>query len=90
MSPERVIERHFVQAVEQAGHYVRKWASPGQRGVPDRIVIARGRVHFVELKAPGRQATVLQQREHQRIANAGGVVWVIDSLEGVRRFAECL
>lgn len=89
-SPERALERAFVAAVEAAGGYTRKWTSPGHRGVPDRIVIARGRVHFVELKALGARPTALQHREHARIAAAGGTVWVIDALEGVTHFVEGL
>lgn len=87
---ESALEIALVRAVQAAGHYCRKWTSPGHRGVPDRIVIARGRVHFVELKAPGRQPTSEQQREHDRIAAAGGVVRVVDSLDGVAHFVELL
>lgn len=87
---ESALEVALWRAVEAAGHYCRKWTSPGHRGVPDRIVIARGRVHFVELKAPGKQPSAEQQREHERIAAAGGKVWVIDSLDGVAHFVEHL
>jgi hypothetical protein len=87
---ESALEMALVRAVQAAGHYCRKWTSPGHRSVPDRIVIARGRVHFVELKAPGKHPTADQLREHERIAAAGGVVWVIDSLDGVAHFVEGL
>lgn len=90
MIRESAIELALWRAIEAAGHYSRKWTSPGHRGVPDRIVIARGRVHFVEIKAPGKRPTSEQQREHERIAAAGGTVWVIDSLDGVSNFVETL
>jgi len=61
-----------------------KWVSPGNNGVPDRIVIVPGgRVVFVELKAPGKKPTQLQQFQQDRLRAMGCDVRVIDSREGV-------
>ena len=38
-----------------------KLTSPGMAGVPDRLVlIPKGRIYFVELKAPGRSLRPIQ------------------------------
>lgn len=62
---ESQIEARLVRAVKQRGGLCFKWVSPGNNGVPDRIVITpQGRVIFVELKTDtGRlsQIQVLQQ-----------------------------
>jgi len=54
--------------------------------VPDRVVILPDLpVVFVECKAPGAKPTAAQAREHKRIENAGGRVFVIDSVDAARR-----
>ncbi len=49
-----------------------KFTSPAQRGVPDRIILGRGKVLFLELKQMGKKPTKLQEWELKRI-NAAGV-----------------
>nr|WP_243116817.1 VRR-NUC domain-containing protein [Heliophilum fasciatum] len=58
-----------------------KFVSPGNNGVPDRIVLLPGgRIAFVELKSPGKKSTVLQQKQQNRIRQLGHKVWTdIDS-----------
>lgn len=81
---ERSIETYLREQVRQAGGIAFKWVSPGNNGVPDRIVIMPGgRVVFAELKAPGRKPTQLQQYQHERLRALGCDVRVIDSREGV-------
>ena len=51
---EKVVEGKLVRAVKKAGGLAIKFASPGQSGMPDRLVILpTGCVAFVEVKAPG-------------------------------------
>jgi hypothetical protein len=92
---ERDVEAALVAAVEAAGGLALKFTSPGRRSVPDRIVILPisrvvlpGETVFVECKAPGAKCTAAQLREHERIRNAGGFVYVIDSVEAARTFPE--
>jgi len=87
---ESDIERELVRAVQAAGGIAYKFTSPQRRSVPDRIVVLGGRVRFVEIKAPGRKPTPAQAREHARIEAAGGVVRVIDGIEGVAHFVQTL
>ena len=83
---ESEVEQYFVKRVKEAGGLTRKFVSPGHRGVPDRIVVYFGVVHFVELKAPGKKLRLDQQREHTKLSEAGADVWALDTKEGVDRF----
>ncbi|MGK9252381.1 VRR-NUC domain-containing protein [Paenibacillus humicus] len=84
---EASIERRFVSAVERHGGRAPKWVSPGQRGVPDRIVILPdGGVAFVELKAPGKPLGPLQEKWAERLRDLGHSVYRIDSAEGIDDF----
>lgn len=55
-----------------------KWQS-SRRGVPDRIVLAKGRVIFVELKAPNEKPTAQQLHVHALMRAQGADVRIIDS-----------
>lgn len=84
---ERNIEAYLRDQVKVVGGIAYKFTSPGNAGVPDRLVLLPGgRAVFIELKAPGRQPTPLQQRQQQRIRDLGFTVLVIDSKEEVDEF----
>lgn len=84
---ERDIESYLREKVKAAGGIAYKFVSPGNAGVPDRLVLLpTGRVVFVELKAPGKQPTPLQLRQQRRIRDLGFPVLVLDSKEGVDEF----
>lgn len=84
---ESTIEKKFCEAAEIRGWLVRKFVSPGHRGVPDRIVLLpMGIAVFVEFKAPGETPTPIQFREHQRFLGLGFHVWVIDSESDIDNF----
>lgn len=85
---EREIEAYFVKRVKEAGGLQRKFVSPGHRGVPDRIVVFNGDVHFVELKAPEKKLRPDQMREHIKLLNAGCHVWTLSCKEDVDYFIE--
>jgi len=81
---EKKIEQRLVNQAKDAGGLAMKWVSPAFAGVPDRIVfLPGGRVIFVELKAPGKSPTPLQERIHKMLTDLGADVRVIDSNEGV-------
>ena len=75
---ESAIEAKLSKEVKRRGGYTRKWTSPSNRGVPDRIVIwPNGTVHFVELKTDTGRLTKLQTHEHRQIEKVGGVVFTL-------------
>ena len=64
-----------------------KFVSPGQNGVPDRIVLVpMGRIYFVETKAPGKKLRKLQEWVRGLIQDLGFVVLRIDTVEKVEMF----
>lgn len=86
---ERDIEKYLREQVKKAGGKAYKFESPGNDGVPDRIVLFPGsKVCFVELKAPGKKLRPLQQKQMNTIASFGCQVFVIDSKEDVDEFIE--
>ena len=84
---EKQIEQYLVRKVQDAGGMAPKFNSVGRRSVPDRIVLLPGgKIRFVELKAPGKYATPLQEREHKRLRALGFQVDVLDSKDAVNRW----
>lgn len=87
MTLERTIENALVRRVKALGGKCEKFTSPGRRSVPDRIVTLPGNiVIFVELKAPGKEATPLQKKDHRERRALGCDVRVIDTKEQVDAF----
>ncbi|KGP80098.1 MULTISPECIES: VRR-NUC domain-containing protein [unclassified Paenibacillus] len=81
---ESQIESYLRDKIKAFGGIAYKFVSPGNSGVPDRMVLLpEGRTVFVELKAPGKKPTKLQQVQHKRMQALGHEVRVIDSREQV-------
>ena len=79
--------REKVRAVLHGKAY--KWVSPGNNGVPDRMVcLPGGRVVFAELKAPGKQPRPEQAAKHRELRALGFHVEVLDSKAAVEAFIE--
>lgn len=84
---EKNIEQDLRQQVKLLGGKAYKFVSPGNAGVPDRLVcLPGGRVLFAELKAPGKKPTPLQEKQMNYLAALGFSVWVVDSKKGVNEF----
>lgn len=88
---EKEIEKILVQGVKALGGKAYKWVSPGNNGVPDRIVILPRKVPvFVELKTESGSLTALQKVQIQKLKSLGQKVRVLRGEEGVRDFLnEC-
>jgi len=81
MMTERQIEKRLVDSVKQVGGMALKFVSPGNSGVPDRLVlIAIGKIAFVEVKAPGEKPRPLQIRMINKIRKLGFKVYVLDGI----------
>ncbi|MFC5468430.1 VRR-NUC domain-containing protein [Cohnella suwonensis] len=86
---ESQLERRLVREVERIGGIAPKWVSPGNNGVPDRIVILPGgRTLYVEMKAPGKQLEPLQAHWARKLLGMGHRHYKIDSDEDIDRFID--
>lgn len=84
---EKDIETYLRDRVKAIGGKAYKFISPGNTGVPDRLVcLPGGRIAFVELKARGKKPTALQLVQHGCLQTLGFNIWVIDSKEKVNEF----
>lgn len=84
---ERDIEQILVREVKNLGGRAYKFVSPGNNGVPDRIVVfADGRVAFVELKAKGGRPTKQQLIQMRRLRDLGQTVYLSVGIPGIVRF----
>lgn len=76
---ESDIERKLVNKTKASGGMALKFVSPGQSGVPDRLVLLPGgKIGFVEVKAPGEQPRKLQVHMHRLLRGLGFKVYVLD------------
>lgn len=76
---ERHIEQLLCRAVKEKGGIAPKLVSPGFDGMPDRLLLLpKGCVAFVEVKAPGAKPRPLQMARHRLLAALGFGVYVID------------
>jgi hypothetical protein len=82
---ERDIEAYLRDEAKKAGMKAYKFVSPGNDGVPDRLLaLPIGQAVFVELKAPGKKSTELQRKKQQELANFRFTVFTdIDTKEKV-------
>lgn len=84
---EKDIEEYLRLGVKKLGGVAFKFTSPGNSGVPDRlIVMPENRIYFVELKRPGGRTSPLQNRQISRLKDLGCRVLVVDSKESAERF----
>lgn len=86
---ERDIEALLTRLVLRRGGLCYKWISPGNNGVPDRIVILpNGRIIFVELKQPTGRLASVQWWQHRRLREHGCEVRTLWSPEQVQSFVK--
>lgn len=86
---EREIEKKLVDGVRKLGGRAYKFVSPGNDGVPDRIVVLQGiSPVFVELKTETGRLSSLQNVQIKKLKDLGQDVRILYGLEDVKRFLE--
>ena len=86
---EKNIEKKLRDEVNKIKGIAYKFTSPGNSGVPDRLVLLpNGRIYFVELKRPGKDSSKLQRMQIARIRALGFDVRVIDTMQKVEEFID--
>jgi len=84
---ERDVERILVNGIRELGGKAFKFVSPGNDGVPDRlIVMPEGKVCFVELKQRYGTLSGLQKVQIGKLSVLGQFVAVLYGEEEVRIF----
>jgi hypothetical protein len=83
---EAPIEDDVVAFAENRGWLVRKMQYPGRRGCPDRWFFKAARVVIMEFKRQyKRRADPTQVREHERYAEAGFKVHIVNDRDTAAR-----
>lgn len=83
---EKDLENKFRIAVKRAGGKAYKFVSPGNSGVPDRLVILPGgKAGFVELKQEGKKPTGLQRKQIHDLLGKGHYANVLDRESDIQK-----
>ena len=84
---EKDIEKFLVREVKKLGGLCYKWVSPGNAGVPDRIVLLpNSPALFVELKANKGKLSRLQEVQVKKLRSLNAPVYILYGLEEVKEF----
>ncbi len=76
MESEKTTEKYLRDEVRKIGGRAYKFVSPGNTGVPDRLVcLPGGKAVFVELKSEGKHSTVIQKRQQGVLELLGFAVY---------------
>ena len=86
---ESSIESRLVRMVRDRGGLCYKFVSPGNPGVPDRIIITpAGRTVYVELKTDVGRLAAIQKWQHEEMRKRGADVRTLEGLDQVKAFVE--
>lgn len=84
---EKEIERRMREMIRKRGGLTYKFTSPGNVGVPDRLVITpTGVVWFVELKTEAGRLAKIQKQQIRELEKRGANVRVVYGLQGAIDF----
>jgi hypothetical protein len=86
--PEGAVENRLREAVRAAGGKAYKLRSPGNNGMPDRLVCIGGRTVFVELKADGGKLSKTQRLRIEELRRLGQDARVLTGAAEVDKFLE--
>ncbi len=79
---ESVLEKKFRAMVARAGGKAYKFVSPGNTGIPDRLVIMPGgHIGFVELKQKGKKPGKQQEFRMAELRRLGCFTAVVDDAD---------
>lgn len=86
---ESAIEARLIREVKKRGGLCYKFTSPGNPGVPDRIVILPGGATiYVELKTEIGRLAKIQKWQIEELRRRGAVVRVLKGMDQVLAFLE--
>lgn len=86
---EKEVEQYLVNQVKELGGLCWKFTSPGTAGVPDRLVLYKGKVQFVEMKRHDqRKLSPIQNVRFAQMGEQQIPVHILHSKEGVDIFVK--
>lgn len=87
---EKKVEERLRKEIKKMGGVAYKFVSPGNAGVPDRIILLPGgRIYFVELKRLTGTVSPLQKKmQIKKIADLGFDVRILRGLDEVEGFID--
>ena len=84
---EKEVEKRLCDGVKDLGGRAYKFISPGNNGVPDRLVVfPGGHSVFVELKTDRGALSPLQKNQIMTLRMLGARVHVLYGMEDVKQF----
>lgn len=83
---ESAIEKKLLEGARRLGYKAYKFISPGNDGVPDRIIMGRGRAIFVELKTETGKLSPVQKVQIAMLLRLGQDVRVLYGPKDVEKF----
>ena len=85
---ESEIEKKLVREIRKMGGMAYKFVSPGNTGVPDRIVILPEVITFVELKTETGRLSPGQKRQIGKLQDLGMKVVVLHGMKELEEFLD--
>ena len=86
---EKTIEKYLGKKIKELGGLYYKFVSPGNIGVPDRIIfLPAGKIIFVELKTETGVLTNLQKCQIEKLKKLGVDVRVVKGKKEAADFIE--
>lgn len=87
---EKDIESHLVKAVKRIGGKSIKMVPLHETGIPDRLVLHKGKAVFVELKAPGKKPRAIQVAYMKELNSHGFETLCLDNKSDIDKFVKQL
>lgn len=87
---EQALQAKIIKYLESKGAFVVKTISTNKTGCPDLLVCYKSIFVGIEVKAPGKlgNLTKIQEAQLEKIKEAGGNAYVVDSLESVKEIVK--
>lgn len=80
---EKVLERNLQKRVKEIGGKAYKFISSNCTGVPDRLIIFKGRFCFAEIKSYNGRLAPRQEVEIRKLKNLGARVFIVYTPEDI-------
>jgi Holliday junction resolvase len=87
MMSEKQVEQKLREGIKKLGGIAYKFTSPGNVGVPDRIIILPGgEIYFIEVKTEIGKLSKLQRSQLKKITQLGAKAFTLYGIDDVNGF----